>query len=71
MVARIRSDILTEDSIQDLAKVVDKEMSGVAREQRKRLKTIEDELLDVKRHNTPIYLASSSDYVSELEAPYG
>ena len=49
VVAKIRSDILTEGSIRDLAKVVDEEMDGVAREQRKRLKIIEDELEDVKR----------------------
>ena len=49
VVARIRSDILTEGSIRDLVKVVDEEMGGVTREQRKRLKTIEDELQDVKR----------------------
>ena len=30
-------------------KVVDEQMDGVAREQRKRLETIEDELEDVKR----------------------
>ena len=75
MVARIRSDILTEGSIQDLVKVVDEEMGGVAREQRKRLKTIEDELEDVKRQlgriwrhiaMTDTVMAEASDRIREL-----
>ena len=49
VVGKIRSNILTEGSITDLVKGVDEEMDGVAREQRKRLETIEDELEDVKR----------------------
>ena len=49
VVAKIRSNILTEGNIRDLVKVMDEEMDGVAREQRKRLTTIEDELEDVKR----------------------
>ena len=62
MVAKIRSDILAEDGIRDLVKVVDEEMGGVAREQRKRLRTIEDELQDVKRQMDRIwrYIATSS-----------
>ena len=49
VVGKIRSNILTESSITELVKVVDEEMDGVAREQRKRLETVEDELEDVKR----------------------
>ena len=49
VVAKIRSDILTEGNISELFKVVDEEMGRVSREQRKRLRTIEDELADVKR----------------------
>ena len=49
MVAKIRSNILTEGNIRDLVKVVAEEMDGVTREQRKRLETIEDELEEVKR----------------------
>ena len=41
VVSKIRSNILTEGSIRDLVKVVDEEMDGVAREQRKRLETID------------------------------
>ena len=55
VVARIRSDILTEGGIRDLVKVVDEEMGGVAREQRKRLRTIETELSDVRRRLDTIY----------------
>ena len=49
VVEKIRSNILTEGNIRELVKVVDEEMDGVAREQLKKLKTIEDELEDVKR----------------------
>ena len=49
VVAKIRSNILTEGNIRELVKVVAEEMDGVTREQRKGLKTIEDELEDVKR----------------------
>ena len=67
VVARIRSDILTEGSIQDLVKVVDEEMGGVAREQRKRLKTIVDELQDVKRQLDRIwrYIATSDTVMAD------
>ena len=67
VVARIRSDILTEGSIRDLVKVVDEEMGGVAREQRKRLKTIVDELQDVKRQLDRIwrYIATSDTVVAD------
>ena len=49
VVAKIRSNILTEGNIRDLVKVVAEEMDGVTREQRTRLETIEDELEEVKR----------------------
>ena len=67
VVARIRSDILTEGSIRDLLKVVDEEMGGVAREQRKRLKTIVDELQDVKRQLDRIwrYIATSDTVMAD------
>ena len=67
VVAKIRSDILTQGGIQDLVKVVDEEMGGVAREQRKRLKTIEDELGDVKRQLDRIwrYIATSDIVVAD------
>ena len=55
-------------------KVVDEQMDGVAREQRKRLETIEDELEDVKRklgriwhfvETTDINMADASDRIKE------
>ena len=46
---KIRSNVLTESNIRALVKVVDEQMDGVAREQRKSLQTVEDELEDVKR----------------------
>ena len=55
VVAKIRANILTEGSIRDLVKVVDEEMDGVAREQRKTLRTIETELSDVRRRLDTIY----------------
>ena len=42
VVEKIRSNILTEGSITELVKVVDEEMAGIAQEQRKRLRIIED-----------------------------
>ena len=55
-------------------KLVDEEMDGVAREQRERLETIEDELEDVKRklgrirhfvETTDINMADASDRIKE------
>ena len=52
IVDKIRSNILTEGSITELVRAVDEEMDGIASEQRKRLRTIEDELEDVKPEST-------------------
>ena len=49
IVEKIRSNILTEGSITELVRAVDEEMDGISRDQRKRLRIIEDELEDVKR----------------------
>ena len=49
VVAKIRSNVLTEGNVRALVKVVDEQMDGVAREQRKRLETIENELEDVRK----------------------
>ena len=49
IVGNIRKNILTESNIRDLVWIVDEETDGVAHEQRKRLKVIEDQLHDVKR----------------------
>ena len=49
VVDRIRANILTEDCIRELVKLVDEEMDGVAREQRQRLETAGAELEDVRR----------------------
>ena len=49
VVDRIRCNLFTEANIRALVKVVGEEMDVVAREQRKRLETIEDELREVKR----------------------
>ena len=55
VVGKIRSNILTDGSIRALVKVVDEEMDGVAREQRKRLQTIDSELTDVRRRLDRLY----------------
>ena len=55
VVNRIRSNILTEDCIHSLVKVVESEMGGVTREQRKRLETIESELADVRQRLGKLY----------------
>ena len=67
VVDKIRSDILAEDGIRDLVKAVDEEMGDVAREQRKRLRTIEDELQDVKRQLDRIwrYIATSDTVMAD------
>ncbi len=46
---RIRSNVLTEGIVPALVEVVEEEMDGVGREQRKRLQTIEYEIEEVKR----------------------
>ena len=46
---RIRANVLTEGIVPALVEVVEKEMDGVGREQRKRLQTIEYEIEEVKR----------------------
>ena len=74
VVGKIRSNVLTEGNILALVKVVDEQMDGVAREQRNRLETIEDELEDVKRklgriwhfvETTDIGMADASDRIKE------
>ena len=74
IVGTIRENILTESNIRDLVKIVDEEMDGVAREQRKRLKVIEDELEDVKKRlgriwhaieTTDIEMSDASDRIRE------
>ena len=75
IVSTIRENILTESNIRDLVKIVDEEMDGVAREQRKRLKVIEDELEDVKKRlgkiwhaveTTDIEMSQASDCIKVL-----
>ena len=62
VVGKIRENILTESNIRKLVKLVDKEMDGVAHEQRQRLETIESELVDVKRRLERLYdLAETTD----------
>ena len=46
---RIRANVLTEGVVPALIEVVEEEMDGVGREQRKRLQTIEYEIEEVKR----------------------
>ena len=74
VIGKIRENVLTESNIRALVKVVDEQMDGVAREQRKRLETIEDELEDVNRklgriwhfvETTDIDMADASDRIKE------
>ena len=71
---KIRTNILTEGSITELVNVVDEEMDGIAHDQRKRLRIIEDELEDVKRRlgriwnaieTSDIDMADASDRIKE------
>ena len=74
IVGEIRENVLTESNIRDLVKLLDEEMDGVAREQRKRLQTIDLELEDVKKRlgriwqvieSTDIELADASERILE------
>ena len=74
IVDEIRANALTESNIRDLVKLLDKEMDGVAREQRERLQTIEEELEDVKRRlariwqvieTTDVEMADASERIRE------
>ena len=74
VVAKIRSNVLTEGNVRALVKVVDEQMDGVAREQRKRLETIENELEDVRKRlgriwhiieTSAIEIADASDRTRE------
>ena len=55
IVDELRANILTESNIRDLVKLLDEEMDGVARDQRERLQTIEEELEDVKKRLARIW----------------
>ena len=57
VIDQIRCNILTEGNIRDLVRLVDEEMDGVAHEQRKRLQSIEGELVDVRRWLDKLYRA--------------
>ena len=68
IVDEIRSNILTEGSITELVKVVDEEMDGIAQDQRKRLRIIEDELEDVKRRLGRIWNAIETSDIDMADA---
>ena len=74
IVNEIRENVLTESNIRDLVKLLDEEMDGVARDQRQRLETIEEELEDVKKRlgriwnhieTTDTEMADASDRIRE------
>ena len=75
IIKNIRENILTESNIRDLVKIVDEEMDGEARDQRKRLKTIRKELDEVKGRLGRIWqvvetsnleIADAADRIREL-----
>ena len=55
VVGKIRENILTESNVRELARLVDEEMDGVAKEQRQRLETIESDLAEVRRRLDRLY----------------
>ncbi len=74
IIGQIREHILTESNIRDLVRMLNEEMDGVAREQRQRLDTIDEELADVRRRlgrvwqvieNSDIEMADASDRIKE------
>ena len=68
IVSNIRDNILTESNIRDLVRIVDEEMDGVAREQRKKLKIIEEELEEVKKRLGRIWLAIETTDIEMSDA---
>ncbi len=48
IVDQLRQHVLTESNIRELVQLVDEEMDGLAREQRQKLETIEQQLAEVK-----------------------
>ena len=74
VVGKIRSNVLTDGNIRALVKVVVEQVDGVAREQRRRLQTIENELEDVRKRlgriwhvieTSDIEMADASDRIGE------
>ena len=74
IVGEIKENILTESNIRELVKLLDEEMDGVAREQRERLESLEEELEDVKRRlgriwqvieTTDVEMSQASDRIRE------
>ncbi len=57
VVGRIRGSILTEKNIRDLARLVDEEMDGAAREQREKAMSIRREIDDARRRLGRLYAA--------------
>ena len=57
IIDQIRENILTENNIRALVKLVDEEMDGVAHDQRRRLEGIEQEMANVKRWLERLYRA--------------
>ena len=55
IVDQLRANVLTESNIRDLVRLVDEEMDGIAREQCRKLETIESELADVRRRLDRLY----------------
>ena len=68
IVSNIRDNILTESNIRDLVKIVDEEMDGIAREHRKKLKVIEEELEEVKKRLGRIWLAIETTEIEMSDA---
>ena len=75
IIDNIRENILTESNVRGLVRTLDEEMDGMAREQRKRLESIEAELQDVKRRlgrvwqaleTTDLDMADSAERIREL-----
>ena len=57
VVEKMRSNVLTERNMRDLAKLVEEEMDGVARDHREKLDTIRAGIEDVRRRLAKLYAA--------------
>ena len=68
IIDQLRAHVLTESNIRALVKLLDEEMDGVAREQRRTLETVEQELIEVKRRLDRIWQVIENSNLDAADA---
>ena len=68
IIDQLRAHVLTESNIRALVKLLDEEMDGVAREQRRTLETVEQELIEVKRRLDRIWQVIETSNLDAADA---